>query len=598
MGVIASNKTYKAAKFDSFVFHFFQSKLCNDTKSNFSKMKNYFILLFTLITLSTTAQSLDWAGQFGGLGEDVVLAMHIDLDGNIYTTGYFTDEADFDIGEPVYYLTSNGMYDIFIQKTDPAGNLLWAKSYGGAGFDLGSAITVDAAGNVYITGNYAETVDFSPGPGAALTSAGMQDMFLLKLNNEGDFLWAKSMGGVGYEQALDMEIAPTGNVFLLGHFGLAVDFDPSAEDYTLTGVGSNDTFILQLNADGNFISAKRYGGAETDIAMDMEFTEFGDLYITGYFEGTADLNPHDLEVDNFTAEANSMSGYVIHLNNAGNFVSAGITHGGVVRSNSIEVDQNGFVYIAGYFYNTVNFNHHLPGNENFIYEGGDQGNGFVMKLNPMGNVEWARHFESDETVFGFEMEVGSNGKIYTSGFFAGTADFDPSANNFLLTKESANMTDAYLSVLDENGLFVNAYQFGGADFIDNHTLGIDANNAIYLSAHFEATVDLNPLPEASQAATALDFRDSYLIKMSTEGTGLADEREPNFSVYPIPATERIFIAGSTPFAGKNYTLFDLRGRKVQYGQISSNNSIPLQGIHSGLFLLKVTDMGSMPIMVR
>src|SRR5690606_28763621 len=100
--------------------------------------------------------------------------------------------VDFDPGIGVFNLTSNGSSDVFIQKLDVSGNFLWAKSFGGGPSSSAAAfsITIDNNGNIYTTGRFWATVDFDPGVGVYnLTSNGRHDIFIQKLDVNGDFLW-------------------------------------------------------------------------------------------------------------------------------------------------------------------------------------------------------------------------------------------------------------------------------------------------------------------------------------------------------------------------------------------------------------------------
>src|SRR5437762_1981038 len=114
----------------------------------------------------TTAQGVnfDWAKSIGGTAFDNGYAIAVDGTGNVYTTGSFFGTADFDPGVGVYTLTSAGDYEIFVTKFDALGAFVWAAKLGGPMGDDGRSISVDASGNVYITGSFQGTADFDPGP--------------------------------------------------------------------------------------------------------------------------------------------------------------------------------------------------------------------------------------------------------------------------------------------------------------------------------------------------------------------------------------------------------------------------------------------------
>ncbi|MGB1120241.1 MAG: T9SS type A sorting domain-containing protein, partial [Chitinophagales bacterium] len=124
-----------------------------------------------------------WAKSFGGTSNDVGRSITVDASGNVYTTGSFIGTVDFDPGAGTNNLTAQGNDDVFIQKLDPSGNFLWAKSFGGTSWDYGYSIALDASGNVYTTGNFQLTVDFDPGAGTNnLTPQGGYDVFIQKMS--------------------------------------------------------------------------------------------------------------------------------------------------------------------------------------------------------------------------------------------------------------------------------------------------------------------------------------------------------------------------------------------------------------------------------
>ncbi|MGC6468655.1 MAG: SBBP repeat-containing protein, partial [Chitinophagales bacterium] len=217
---------------------------------------NQRVCLLIAICLSTFSYAqqanFEWAKSFGGTFDDQGYSIALDASGNVYTTGWFAGTVDFDPGAGTNNLTAQGSADVFVQKLDPLGNLIWAKSFGGTSADQGYSIALDASGNVYTTGRFRGTVDFDPGAGlATLTSAGSDDVFIQKLDPLGNLIWAKSFGGTSADYGYSIAVDASGNVYTTGYFQGTVDFDPGAGTNNLTAQGNRDVFIQKLDPLGN-----------------------------------------------------------------------------------------------------------------------------------------------------------------------------------------------------------------------------------------------------------------------------------------------------------------------------------------------------------
>jgi len=145
----------------------------------------------------------------------------------------------------------------------------WAMRAGSVGTDHGVAVVTDAGGNSYTTGRFTgANVDFDPGPGTALLTSALDDIFVLKLDPAGNFVWVKQMGGANADIPASMAIDPSGNLYITGNFSAAGDFDPGPGVVTLTpnnGPGFTDIFVVSLDASGNYRWGYALGGASSDL---------------------------------------------------------------------------------------------------------------------------------------------------------------------------------------------------------------------------------------------------------------------------------------------------------------------------------------------
>ncbi|MFN9301353.1 MAG: SBBP repeat-containing protein, partial [Candidatus Kapaibacterium sp.] len=233
-----------------------------------------------------------WAKSFGGNSEIYSFVLAIDAEGNVYTSGDFTDSIKFDPGTGVKNLSAKGGEDVFILKFNDKGNLLWAKSFGGKSTDYSQSIAFDDKGNVYTIGSFSEAVDFNIGNDTVKISAvGASDIYIQKMDADGNFIWAKSFGGKSYDGASSIAIDNKGNIFTTGSFRESVDFDSGPGVANLSAIGESDIFIQKLDENGNFLWAKSFGGNLNDGGSSIVIDTVGDVFTTGSLRGTVDFDP-------------------------------------------------------------------------------------------------------------------------------------------------------------------------------------------------------------------------------------------------------------------------------------------------------------------
>ena len=322
-----------------------------------------------------------WARTMGGTDFDSASGLAVDAAGNVYTTGFFAATADFDPGAGTANRTSAGLTDIFGSKLDSNGNYVWAWNSGGNFHDSGRAIAVDSTGNVYTTGSYQGTADFDPGINTSnLASVGGGfDIFVSKLDSSGNFVWARSMGGTGFDQAYGIAVDSTGNVYTTGWFTGTVDFDPGFVTNNLSSAGSFDIFVSKLDSNGNYVWARRMGGAGEEQGRDIAVDSAGNVYTTGYFENTVDFDPGAGLSNLISAGANDI--FVSKLNSSGNFVWARSMGGtGSDQANGTAVDSAGNVYTAGQFTFTADFD---PAIQTANRTSAGSSDAFTLKLSPV-----------------------------------------------------------------------------------------------------------------------------------------------------------------------------------------------------------------------
>ena len=549
-------------------------------------MKKLFAF-FTACALAATvmnAQNFEWARGFGGPKNDFGSSLRIDTSGNIYITGYFKETVDFDPGSGTYYLTSEGYEDVFVQKLDASGNVLWAKSFGGTGVDEGHSIAVDASGNVYTVGVFEETIDFDPGAGTYnLTSAGDYDVFLQKLDASGNFVWAKSFGGMGWDAAYSLSIDALGNVYTTGWFQGTVDFDPGLGTYYLTSEGFTDVFLQKLDASGNFVWAKSFGGMEHDVGVFLSIDDSGNVYTTGFFRGTSDFDP-GAEMYNLTS-AGEEDIFIQKLDASGNFVWAKSFGGAYFdRAYSLSIDALGNVYITGYFNGMVDFDPGV-GTYNLISEGKEDV--FIQKLDTSGNFVWAKSFGGIYSDLASSLSIDVSGNVYVTGVFEGAVDFDPGAGTHYLI--SAGEEDVFIQKLDASGNFLWAESFGGTGWDVAYALSIDALENVYTTGAFRATADFDPGAETYDLTSEGGW-DVFIHKMSQTSVGVVEnDFGRQLLVHPNPSAGDFVIDLGDVYDLTEIAITDMNGKLVYASTLRQTQTanISLKKAPAGVYLLRI-----------
>jgi hypothetical protein len=198
---------------------------------------------------------LQWVRVWGGSDGDDCEGIDGDSQGNVFVTGEFVGEVDFDPGLGIDLHISNGGADIFLSKFDSDGVFSWAETWGGSndGYgDFGDGVSAAGSEAVYVAGTFTGETDFDSGSGTDIhETAGSSDIYLSKFDANGSFEWARTWGGDDWDMGSDVAALPSGTVYATGIFtSSVVDFDPGAgEDLHYLG-NDEAAFLSKFLSDG------------------------------------------------------------------------------------------------------------------------------------------------------------------------------------------------------------------------------------------------------------------------------------------------------------------------------------------------------------
>ncbi|MGZ3862271.1 MAG: T9SS type A sorting domain-containing protein [Bacteroidia bacterium] len=376
-------------------------------------------------------------------------------------------------------------------------NFSWAKREGLWAYDYGYGIVNDNAGNVYVAGKYEENANFSstilPNQGN-----GNHDIFLAKYDAAGNLAWVQTGGGGLGDYAHAVACDGSNNVYVAGEIEYystnnVIVFPGST--LTLSPVGSNDAVLLKYDLSGNLLWGVSGGGSQDDKGTGVAFDNSGNVYICGYFTGTATFGGTTINgagvQDIFVAkyDANGVFQWIQHGGSSGRD-----------EPKSIKCDAAGNVYVCGFHSNGATF-----GSTTLNTSGGSYYDAFLAKYSSNGTLQWVKNDGGNYDDVAWSMTMDNSGLIYISGEFNASAFF---GSTQLITSGNA---DVYVACYDANGTVQWAKSAGGPLIDRARGIGCDGTT-IYLTGQFGSTANFG-----SHSLVAADSSDIFIASISNSG---------------------------------------------------------------------------------
>jgi hypothetical protein len=224
----------------------------------------------------------EWLVSSEGSGDTYPQSFIIDLSGDLIMTGNFYDEIIFgshtlDGVHPGYCVS-----DIFICKLRADGYFEWATEAGGGQYDYGYSVVCGTDGSLYVNGLYGYQAFF--GPFTLYTEGGFydNDMFVVKMDGNGSFIWAKTVDIACFNNSL-MCIDSSSNLYMTNVYSQNRELGPSLLEW----YGYNDIYVMKMDKNGDIQWAKGAGSQHEDHGLGIALLPEGDLAITGYISNGA-----------------------------------------------------------------------------------------------------------------------------------------------------------------------------------------------------------------------------------------------------------------------------------------------------------------------
>ena len=446
-------------------------------KSTIKKIVLILLLLTGLHQQKGFAQAptWQWARGAGSSGSEMASGSALDASGNLYVVGWYTS-ATITFGATT--LTNPGSFtgNVFLVKYDASGNALWAKNYGGVDGELGNAVAVDAAGNVYITGLYTSTVMAMDSYTLTNSATGSSDIFITKIDPAGNVIWALSAGGSSADRGNSITVDALGNVFTTGGFNSPfINFGTGI--LTNAGSGSSDFFIVKHNAAGTPLWSKRVGGTGTETGNGVATDSLGSIYLTGVYSSPS----IDFGVGTLT-NSGAQDLFVAKYSSIGN-TDWSLGYGGSLDDygNSVAVRKNN-VYVTGGF-NSASINFSTTTLTNASAGTSDA---LLTKYDLGGNAMWAKKSGGTDSEAGNCVAVDVAGNVYATGFFSSsTIMFDA----ITVTNSAFGTRDLFIATYDGSGNALWAIEEGDAFDETAYCISVNASGMdIYVGGSFNSSM--------------------------------------------------------------------------------------------------------------
>ncbi len=531
-----------------------------------NSMKKLLFSFFTLFTFSSAYPQahLTWiksgSDKSVPTNQSVNFSIATDKSGNIYTAGAFQGTLDFDPGTKEYNLTSVNNADMFIQKYDKDGHLVWVKTFPFTSWPYGwPNIAADSKGNLYVTGAFEDTVDFDPGAGVynlispKIPSLTFHDIYLLKLDTDGNFVWARNYNQLVQEHETFIKTDGLDNVYLSAAFDGKVDLDPSEDSLIIKGEDpfyhseNSLKFLQKLDPAGNLVRGMSLGIYMKDLEVDAA----GNFYMITDSSSHRDIKKYD---NNWKLAWKEHSVY--------NYVPKFI---------SVDMGQN--VYLGGDFCCEPVANNNDP----------DAGN-YVQKRDLNGQILWTRNTFSYYGYTSSEaMEADNDGNVYLTGFFNHSVDFNTSTDTLLLTSNSKH-GDLFVQKHSTDGKFEYAEMV--KNFYSNIWTAHDQSGNFFVSG---GRGDRGDWYDAStRAAPGLT---PFVMKWGAASTVTATVAD-NYAamqvgMFPNPTTGRVYFLLNSPMDNARIEILDGSGKTVQTETLNAgSNFIDIEG-PAGLYTVSI-----------
>lgn len=553
--------------------------------------------IFLIILFSTNAYSqkkIDWIYSFGGPSNGY-FNIHLN-DNDFYFMGHYGQGQDFDFSpsnEFKFSDATSSYFGIALAKYDINGDLLWAKQTRLFSNTISYTNSVIQNQNIYAIGHLSTSFNANLNPNSVHTlnniPGSIQNAFITKYDLNGNIVKAQIIKSSFFSRLSKIIADRFGNLYVIGSYRGVLNFDINGNSTTntATSVGNEDNaFIIKMDNNFNVLYYKVLGSNSHTYFNDMAVDSKGNIYVTGMFTGSLDINPGSA-VQLVHNNTNNFASFVIKLNTQGVYQWG---YGIDAHNRAVVVDNEDNFYIGGELQWTANFG--LGGAVANFTSGIDThgnyfANDFVAKYSPNAHLLWIDM--TPEISYSSVKTLKIRGdEIYAIGQVAGTKNFSNNEN-----RNFDKMSSFYLKY-DKQG---NASElFGVTDLVGTNSfsdLTLNNNSMIAYGGFNETGGTVYNLNESFTKPTSplTFFLTQYLFRIINTTSYNEFDKDISLKIYPNPTVNHLIIDVSEKLMGADYEIFDVSGKKVNNGILTNRTQkINLQ-LSTGAYILKISKNG-------
>jgi len=552
--------------------------------------KNCLFILSILLTTHLSAQNKDWLwakSSYTSNPTTLPIAgrkIITDAAGDIYVAGYFYKT---DIAFDTSALINNGgssPFDAFIVKYSSEGAVRWARHIAGTGNTQSDFITdlcLDPQGNILIAGNFNSRFLTLAGTKFTNIYANNNDIFIAKMNKDGQMLWAKQFGGSASQNVNNMVCNSAGDIFISGQFN---SFDFSLGAFGLANKrsdGSYDLFIARLDSAGTPVWAKSYGGKADDGSRALALGKDGKLYMGAYTYSDS------IQIGNRMLKGGDMI-YAVFDSTGANISSIVPGRGEI---NDIKTDINGNVLIGGYYWSdSIRFGNIVL---HQTYKTNQSGSFFILKNDMNASPVWMKSGGGTGTGYN-QNSVSCLTTDAAGNIYAGCIFFNDS---FIVERYLCRNPYGYLYLTDmvmlkysTSGELLWLKEIGGDDEKSVNSACTDKSNDVYFTGNYASSCQFGHTIQLQTSVNGAN--EVFIAKLSSNATSVNDTYlKKGFVSYPNPTVDQLTIMTEAGKGPCTIHLVNMQGATMLYNELIPGDEaayqVDISSLPSGVYIVQL-----------